>query len=677
MNKYKFLILFLFIVHSSSFSQTYKPLLKQVEIDSTEIKIAELEKSIRDNGDAASYYELAKILWTKDSFVLRNKAYEYAGIATEKDEKNIEYKYFYADLCQSFSRFKSIDIWNEILEIDSKQIPALINLAEFSAREFTEWDKSFRNLGATSASLQKWADEDYNKAINYYERALEIDSTNYDLCLSLALFYEKNSKPQLGIEHLERLVRLNKADKDVFLALGLVYYHTKNYQKSNENYSKALNEMPKYEHEDYTYNSVKMILSKEIEKMGIKNETEINAYFEYYWNVNDPLRLNEYNERLLEHYSRVAYANLNFSEPKRNLLGWKTDRGEMIVRYGEPISRIRIRPEFKGGGIEEKATSEEQISTKHDVWSYPGFTISFEDKFLSGNYRVSSNSYDFVNSLRKNTPTLYTPKFNGPIFDLKYKVYQFASKNKTKVDVYLTYDVDLTNSLSKPKTFSEGYDVSFTLYDDSLNEKIKFKNNVTDISQVENHLINTCVIKTKPIAGNASFEILRKQDRGVASYHGRFRNRNFQTTELMLSDLVLSKEINIEEQVPGGFWRSEYSILPNVNNTFSSKSPLFLYYEIYNLGLSSNKESSFEQTVTIKPKEEEGFFDSVFRSIGLKQSEKQLSLTSQYKLPEADQKMYLQLDMNDYPSGIYLLTVTIKDKNTNKTVSLNSELIWQ
>lgn len=678
MRKNVLLLIIIFLSSQFILAQTYRPLLKTAEVDTVQLRITQLEASLREKRDAATYYELAKIYWTQSSYEMRNKAFDYAYYAVAEDEKNIRYRYFYADLCQSFSKFEARNQWKEILEVDSTQIPALLNLAEYSAREFFEWDKSYRHLGATLAPLQEWADEDFYEAVKYYEKALKIDSSNYDLCLKVGLFYEKNNKPQFSIKHLERMVKLNKADKDVYLALGLVYYHTDDFQKSFENYSKALSFMSKYEYEDYTYNSVKLILNKDFEKMEIKTEAKMKEYISYYWNEKDPLRMTKYNERILEHYSRVAYANLNFSEPIRNLLGWKTDRGEMVVRYGEPIRRMRIRPQSGGNGI--FALNGRIINTlaaKHEIWQYSGFSVAFENNFASRKYKLSDSDYSYVSSLKDNNPALYSPKFNGPIFELKHKVYQFASKNKTKVDVYLTYDVDLTDSLSLPKSFSEGYDVSFSLYDDSFNEKIKYNNTVTDTSKVDNHLINTCVIKTKPTTGNATFEILRKQDRGVASYHGRFKNKNFQTPELLLSDLVLSKEIKIEEQVSGGFWRNEYSILPNVNNTFSSNSPLFLYYEIYNLGLSSNKESDFEQTVTLKPKEEEGFFDSILSTIGLKQSEKKLSLTSQYKLPNADQQMYLQLDMNNYPIGTYILTITIKDKNANKTVSMNSELIWQ
>ncbi|OGU67125.1 MAG: hypothetical protein A2499_05390 [Stygiobacter sp. RIFOXYC12_FULL_38_8] len=669
-------LLCLFITVISA--QTYRPLLKTAKVDTFELKLSALRSAVREKGDAASYFELAKFYWIQNSYSMRNQAFECAYDAVAKDEKNIEYRYFYADLCRSFSKFEARDQWKEILEIDSTQIPALLYLAEYSAREFFEWDKSYRNLGATLAPLQEWADEDFYEAVKYYEKALKIDSSNYDLCLKVALFYEKNNKPRLSIKHLERLVRLNKADKDVFLALGLVYYHTVNFQKSYESYSKALSDMSKYEYDDYTYHSVEMILTKEIEKRGLKTESEIKEYISYYWNEKDPLRMTKYNERLLEHYSRVAYANLNFAEPIRNLVGWKTDRGVIVVRYGEPLYRMRIRPQMGGNNsVSSSGRLISAIPAKQELWQLPGFSVAFEDWSYNGSYRLSWNNYEYINAKNSKEPTLYFPKFNGPAFELKHKVYQFASKNKTKVDVYLTYDVDLTDSVSLPKSFAEGYDVSFSLYDDSFNEKIKYNNTVTDTSQVDNHLINTCVIKTKPTAGNATFEILRKQDRGVASYHGRFKNKNFQTAELMLSDLVLSKEIKIDEQVPGGFWRNEYSILPNVSNTFSSKSPLYLYYEIYNLGITSSNESNFEQTVTIKPKEEEGFFDSVLRTFGLKQSEKKLSLTSQYKLPKADQQMYLQLDMNNYPPDTYILTVSIKDKNTNKTVSLNSELTWQ
>ncbi|MDP2036442.1 MAG: hypothetical protein Q8L04_03600, partial [Ignavibacteria bacterium] len=53
-----------------------------------------------------------------------------------------------------------------------------------------------------------------------------------------------------------------------------------------------------------------------------------------------------------------------------------------------------------------------------------------------------------------------------------------------------------------------------------------------------------------------------------------------------------------------------------------------------------------------------------------------VTLTSNYQTEEQDPQMYLQLDMSKYDAGNYLVTVTIKDKNSGKTTSASTELQW-
>lgn len=68
-----------------------------------------------------------------------------------------------------------------------------------------------------------------------------------------------------------------------------------------------------------------------------------------FWKERDPLNLTPYNERLLEHYTRIAYSNLRFGIPKLNITGWKTDRGTVVIRYGVPPFVTRIRPTVVAG----------------------------------------------------------------------------------------------------------------------------------------------------------------------------------------------------------------------------------------------------------------------------------------------------------------------------------------
>jgi GWxTD domain-containing protein len=96
----------------------------------------------------------------------------------------------------------------------------------------------------------------------------------------------------------------------------------------------------------------------------------------------DPLLLTRYNERQLEHYARVTLATLCFSHPsgvgrEPEELGWQTDRGQTLIRYGLPKHWALMRPEVIPG---------EGLVPPTEQWDYGKFDLLFEDSFLNGRY---------------------------------------------------------------------------------------------------------------------------------------------------------------------------------------------------------------------------------------------------------------------------------------------------
>lgn len=57
-----------------------------------------------------------------------------------------------------------------------------------------------------------------------------------------------------------------------------------------------------------------------------------------YWRWRDPTASTDYNERLVEHWERIAYAREHFTRNRREPYG-TDDRGPIYVRYGEPDLR--------------------------------------------------------------------------------------------------------------------------------------------------------------------------------------------------------------------------------------------------------------------------------------------------------------------------------------------------
>jgi GWxTD domain-containing protein len=115
----------------------------------------------------------------------------------------------------------------------------------------------------------------------------------------------------------------------------------------------------------------------EVRQLEKAPERERGAVWAAFWARRDPTPGTAQNEALDEHWVRVRYANDNFktSEP-----GWRTDRGRIYIRYGEPDeTEIRSEPNVQG---------------QYLVWRYyeDNLMFVFYDRFGLGEYILSNSS---------------------------------------------------------------------------------------------------------------------------------------------------------------------------------------------------------------------------------------------------------------------------------------------
>ena len=92
---------------------------------------------------------------------------------------------------------------------------------------------------------------------------------------------------------------------------------------------------------------------------GGQAEVVPSSLLDRFWSARDPLFLTPFNERRMAHYGRVAYANLRFSRPDKEVAGWQTDMGKVWIRYGRYLGRERT------------------IEPYWEVWYYEDFRIAF------------------------------------------------------------------------------------------------------------------------------------------------------------------------------------------------------------------------------------------------------------------------------------------------------------
>ncbi len=607
--------LFLIIFSISSFPQKNNPaefsMYKQgiAALEKKNLAVAEqfFLKSIKENSDVPSLFELSKIYIKENTILGRRKARELLEKAIWKDPKNINLRLVYADLMENYSKEIAFKKYTDIIEIDSSCASAWYNMGRLKSLEYYDYNKSVNRVDeGYELSLEKYASSLFKDAESYLIKSLKYDSLNSDAYLKLSSLYEDANEPEKGIPLLEKLIRIYPDKMDAHLYLGLLYYKTSKLTESYKEYQAALLLMSISERLDFTYNSVVELLDPVAEDIiSTLKPKEVRNFIDAFWNASDPLFLTNYNERLLEHYSRVAYSNLRFSLPGKP--GWKTDRGEIVLRYGEPLNRTRFRPRINAGG-------RTAVQVKTDVWQYKDMTFGFEDTYMSGNFvfsdpfpgsryipQYNGDTEAFADYVRRVRFESYKPKYEGPSFSIPYDIVQFKDLNKNNnTDVYVNYALNYNDSLVDNNLINYKYDWGLFFHDDYFNQIYKNKGYVTGLpvsNTVEtdsfHYAINSAAMSVKTDSGTLAFEIIRTSDKGVSSNHERFKTKEFNQNNLDMSDILLAEKVDKDSKESFPLKRKDINILPNPTSVFSKNINLYLYYEIYNLKVNPDDLSGF------------------------------------------------------------------------------------
>lgn len=104
-----------------------------------------------------------------------------------------------------------------------------------------------------------------------------------------------------------------------------------------------------------------LLSEEEFERVNDMSYDEKEAWMDTYWNERDPSVDTDFNELKVEYFNRVQIANEKFA--LRYKEGWETDRGKILLLYGEPDK------------IENRRHAANQ--KPHLVWIYNSSDLTF------------------------------------------------------------------------------------------------------------------------------------------------------------------------------------------------------------------------------------------------------------------------------------------------------------
>lgn len=703
-------------------------LMEDEEIDSA---ITEFKQAVKlDKKFVEAHHQMGLAYLEKNTIRHRRKAVKSMREALfwDRDNFNIHLDLGKAYLMQRY-RFNAKWKFNWLKKTDPNNIELLLSLGKLY-KEDVEYYQNMVDVFTDASGVLSFVDEDLLSAIFAYDGTgpvkeflsardefdakfqdfssyLKKDFANAAVAFSQVLSIEPNNREALYelsllaftagmytefVKYQEKLLELYPNDKDIHLFLGLGYHRIKKYEMAYKEFGIARSLMEADERE--VFDSLDYIVPygdrKRYQKM---NSDEKEKYSEQFWRGRDPLFLTQYNERILEHYCRVAYANLKFTprKMKEPVPGWKTDRGMVYIRYGQPFRIARLRPSQSSPGSPNYELTE--------IWYYDNFTFAFSDEYMTGNFKLGSrnrlrnvNFDEIVDLQYQENSELYQHKYKGSFFQVPNYTADFrGSEKNTQTEIYYALPKNsLTCSAEDTSDVAEVVK-GFFIFDENWNElkrsvtkeKFYFKPNLEPLSNF--HIISQDQIEILPGEYNFAFELLDEKSGNTHAERAPLKVESYKIGSLCASDVVLASLIDSTfEKSPFGTHNLPYDmhIVPNPARMYKKTQPVYLYFEVYNLSVIPPGETSFDVTYHIKSVEKKksavsGIWDRIEKTFGKDAEKMEISSSYTYQGSTPVEKVYLSIDMSSLANDIYDLAVRIKDLNTGNTVIKETQFTVQ
>ena len=413
----------------------YDLALKQMSRVETEESVnAFLEVTKADDGFALAHYQIAMLYVSLNNHHDRLRAERALTKAIRLDADNIDYQMAFGDLLWLQGKWEaSAHLFSELLEKDPQNARAAYQIGYRSMKEFLKYINMEDYESGVRFTWDHFAVKDRDRAVEYLARSIKLDPSFRDAYYQLGLIFHESNEFGKLIEISKALLGQDPEAKDAYLFCGLGYQMVNDQEQAAEYYSKAVDRMGPEERA--LMESVDYVVSEEErdkirETRAEDGEAKADAALATFWRKQDPLFLTDFNERKMEHYGRVAYANLHHSRPSKGLAGWQTDQGMTHIRFGRSLHRRVLRPEVS-------ATSGRMVQAHQETWFYEGFTLTFRNWDGLNGWRFDTTySLDEPSGLDvfNRTPPRYVDPYLNQKYSVPHQVIAFQNGDSIRLE---------------------------------------------------------------------------------------------------------------------------------------------------------------------------------------------------------------------------------------------------
>ena len=648
----------------------------RVSVEESLTAFRQVLKADLDHGPA--HYEMAKLYMSLDTPMGRQSARKSLDAAIRLEEGNGDYQLALGELLgrQGFWLNAQRHYERVYEKHPEKRAEAAYMAGFFAMQTFLKYidlehvDIVQGMMGEPDTyhpfRWEEYGGRDREKALEFLIKCIEADPGYRQAYYDLGLIHYESKNPKGLVTASKLCLDQYPEDRDALLYCGMGYQGMGELEAATEYYMRALERMSAEERA--LMESVDLIASEEeltaLDSIST-SETTPNGWTDdrervRFWRKRDPLHLTVFSERRMEHYGRVAYANLRYGRRLKEMPGWQTDRGKAHIKFGRAVKKRARRLEIPGGVDSFNGEFGRTVQGGDKVWFYEGFSISFVNSDGLDSWRFDtrpgrvSGRYTFDHE-----PTHFMDPFRHHKYRIPYQVASFKDGEN--------YRVELAYALPKYNVSASEADSRFVLengvfvFDEAWDEVYRKRsdldlmwpeltpsgNPVVD-SLRNSHLVFQLAFRVAPGTYNLVGEVRDAKRGSIGTFRERRRSETVDSL-LSMSDLLLATQIESRTPYPGG--RRDLTIVANPLRSYHRSEPAFIYLEVYNLERDQFGRSEYEISYQIgRPKQEE-IDPFLFMAQRLPHGEVQLEMTRARGIHGGEPVLPARLAMDEDQTG--------------------------
>lgn len=505
--------------------------------------------------------------------------------------------------------------------------------------------------------------EERERMIGHYRRAFDLDSSLTDAGVRLLGHLADDGEWEVYDYFSRRLVRSSPVDARTWLFLGLGLHERGRDADADSAFARALVLLPPVDRR--VFGDIAPLIPRAARATyaaldsGTRARTAA-AFLE----AEDPLYLTSANERRLEHYARLAWAELKFGMPELGHRGWDTDRGNIWVRYGAPASAVMC---CYGG-------AESGLDARFVFWSYgpSGPVFTFRKPLVYRSARLTESAQLVADALDATTPEAYRPRTVPAFFPLPYQIVRFrgTTPELTRVEIYAAAPLDSLEASPGDSiamgifVFDAAYKPIWSRRHDVVGwgEPIQ----VNYAFQVPGGVFHYGIEARRYAPDSVPRPADRSRDSVVigAGWSGG----------LAMSDLLVADSIAALVSTPLG--RDNFAIEPSRTLVFASGRAVHLYFELYGLAGDSAGVGHYRVELAVEDSAHANVVQRVLRGVVdlFRRSGGQLgpaSIAWDREVPAGRDRSpdYVAVQLPELSPGAYVIRLHVTDKATGQTAA--------